>query len=188
MFTVKRAGFTLIELLIAVSVSTILVVATVQLYTLIRNAITQDQNRADMAQNARVSLERLSRDLRQTPDVVTVMPADASDNSVTEPNEIEFQDGHANDLTYRRYYLDGTQLELDTIEYYFASAPSTRVKWNATSGGNPPVESVISTQDIADMVQTLNVYGNDSVMQVEVITTDGANQTFSLETTVEGRN
>jgi len=188
MFTVKRRAFTLIELLVAIAVSSILIVTAVSMYTLIRNSITLDQSRGDMEQNANIALDRLSRDLRQTPDVVTVLPASTTDASVPKPHEIEFEDGHTNDLTYRRYYLNGSVLELDTKEYYFASNPATRVKWNATSGGTSPVSAVISTQDIADMVQTLNVYGNDSVMQVEVITTDGGTQTFSLRTTVEGRN
>ena len=186
MYKSKR-GFTLVELLVATIVASILVSVTVSLYGLIRKSMAQDQAKADLAQNARVSLDRISRELRQANSIVTNLPASPADNSVAEPHEIEFEDGHANDLTYKRYYLNGSVLEMDVMEYYFAGSPNTRVSWDATNNGVSPISAVISTEDIADMVQTINFYEGATLL-AEIITTDSASQTYSLETSVEARN
>jgi uncharacterized protein (TIGR02599 family) len=183
----SKSAFTLVELLVAMVVATILVSITVSLYGLIRTSMTQDQAKADAAQNARVALDRMTRELRQAADIVTNLPSDASDTTVAQPHEIEFLDGHANDMTYKRYYLSGTTMQLQVKEYYFSTDPTTRVAWNAKSGGVSPTSAVISTQDIAEMVQSLNVY-EDGVVQVEVTTSDGANQIYRLQTAVQGRN
>ncbi len=188
MSTVKRAAFTLVELLIAMLVSGILVGVTVSTYTLIRTSMTQDNLKAASAQNARVALERMGRELRQAPEIVTNLPTSSTDTSVTQPSEVEFEDGHADDLTYKRYYLNGNILQVEVKEYYFSSAPSTRVRWNSVGGsGESPISAVISTQDIADMVQSITFYENE-VFQVEIVTGDGINQSYSLKTSVEGRN
>lgn len=184
----RARAFTLVELLIALVVSGILVSISVRIYGVTRTALQQDQAKADLSQNARIVLGRLSRELRQTPDIVTILPANQSDNSIAQPGYIEFQDGHANDLTYKRYYLNGTVLEQDTKEYYFSSAPGTRVRWDATSNGATPTASVISTQDIADNIQSISFYGNDSSVQMVIISSDGANQRFTLQGTVQERN
>lgn len=186
MLPAKRA-FTFVELLVAVMVGSILVGTSVTLYGLVRRSLGEDQVRADAAQNARVSLDRLSREVRQSPEVVTVLPSTLSDASVTQPGEIQFEDGHANDLTYKRYYLSGTTLQMQVREYYFSGAPGTRVKWNAVgNGGVSPTMAVISTQDVAEMVQELRFAGG-SLIEMEVVTGEGV-QTYRLRTSVERRN
>lgn len=169
-------------------VSGILVGITVSTYSLIRTSMNLDTMKADSAQNARVAMERMSRELRQAAEVVTMLPSSAADTSVVQPHEIEFEDGHANDLTYKRYYLDGTTLQMQVKEYYFSTAPSTRVQWNAVGGsGEAPIAAIITTQDIADMVQSLTLYESD-VFQVQIVTGDGMNQAYHLQTSVAGRN
>lgn len=187
MSTVKRA-FSLTELLVAILISSLLVGITVSMYSLIRKSMAQDQVKSDSTQNARVSLDRISRELRQTPQVVTVLPANESDNSVTQPGAIEFEDGHANDLSYKRYYLSGTTLRMQVKEYYFASSPSTRVRYNAVDGsGNLPTAANVNTyQDVAEMVQSMSFYGSSRI-KIVMVTGDGI-QNFTLQTSVEGRN
>lgn len=183
----KKPGFTLIELLVAIIVSSILISITVSVYNLFRRSMLIDQSKSDIVQNARISFDRLSRDLRQTPDLVTSLPADVNDNSVTEPHEIEFEDGNANDLTYRRYYIVGTTLKIDTKEYYFSGSPAIRVRWNATGGSGVLVSHVISTQDVADSVDSISFYGSNQI-QVLLVTAGENNQSFPLRTTIFGRN
>jgi hypothetical protein len=169
-------------------VSSILVVITVSVFSLVRKSMVLDQGKADISQNARITVDRLSRELRQTPQVVTVLPQDSLDVTVSQPGEIEFEDGHANDLTYRRYYRSGTTLQLQVKEYYFAASPTTRVRWNELDGtGNTPLSAVLSTQDIAEFVSSLKFYGSE-VTQMEITTTDGGVQSFVLQASVQGRN
>ena len=142
---------------------------------------------ANSAQNARVLLDRISRELRQAKDVVTQIPANEDDESIQQPHLIEFEDGHANDLTYRRYYLEGTTLKLDVKEYYMASDPSTRVKWDTTNNGTPAVSSVISSVDVAEMVQSLRFYGGNTI-QIVIQTGDGTAPNVTMQTSIQGRN
>src|ERR1044072_1460625 len=149
--TSRRPGFTLIELLVAMIVSSILISITISTYSLFRKSMNLDQGRSTIAQNNRIALDRLSRELRQTPEIVTEYPADADDTSVAQPGQIEFEDGHANDLTYKRYYITGSTLKVDVKQYYFSYDPTYRVTWNAVGNGNvAPIANTISTQDIAD--------------------------------------
>lgn len=183
----RQPGFTLIELLIVMLVSSSLIAATVSTYSLFRKSATNDQSRASIVQNGRVALDRLSREIRQTPTIVTTIPTDPSDTSVAQPGEIEFEDGHAQDLTYRRYYISQNVLKLDINEYYFSYATGTRVRWNAVgTGGVSPLKHVISTQDIADSAQTLTLYGSKP-LQVQLVTTDGR-QIYTLRTQIYERN
>lgn len=183
----KQPGFTLIELLVAVIISSILIGITVSTYSLFRKSMNLDQSKSNIAQNARIALDRLSRELRQTPDVVTNLPDDPTDNTVAQPGQIEFEDGHANDLTYRRYYITNSVLKVDVKEYYFSGDPAYRVKWNASGGSGQLVTHVISTQDIADNVQSIVLYGTDQI-QIILTTAGEGNQQFALRTTVFGRN
>jgi len=184
----RKTGFTIIELLVAMIISGILVGIATQTYTLFRKSMNLDQSRAEIAQNGRLVTDRLSRELRQTPDVVTIFPASPNDNSVPQPGEIEFQDGNANDLTYRRYYVVNGTLKLDIKQYTFTYAPNQRVLWNAVgNNGEAPTATVLSTQDVADDMQSMVFYG-DNLLEMIISTGDSYNQTFSLETTVLGRN
>ena len=191
--SIKNKAFTLVELLVVVLISSILIGISVSTYSLFRKSITQDQNKANISQNARVAFDRISRELRQTPEVITELPADVSDTSIAQPHEIEFQDGHEepgtpSSLTYRRYYISNNLLKLDINEYYFSYATGTRVRWDSVgTSGQDPVKHVISTQDIAETVQTMNFYGSKP-LQFEIITGDGANQTFKLRTKLYERN
>ena len=183
----KKFGFTLVELLVALVISSILIGATVSTYTLFRKAVAEDQNRAALTQNGRVAFDRISRELRQTSLVVTTLPSSPDDTSITEPGEIEFEDGHTNDLTYHRYYVDGSMLKLDTIEYYFADDSGIRVPYNATRpNGDLPVRHVISTQDVAEDVASIAFYGTQP-LEFQMTTTDGK-QTFTIRTKLYERN
>lgn len=184
----NKPAFTLVELLVALVVSSFLVTATIGVFTLFRKSMSLDQSRSDISQNGRIALDRLTRELRQTPGIVTHMPDTPLDLSVAQPGEIEFEDGHANDLTYHRYYVQNGTLKYDQKEYYFSYDTSSRVKWNSTgTGGVTPVTHVISTSDVADGIQSLTVYGV-SAIQIELVSSGLGNQTFKLRTTVLGRN
>jgi prepilin-type N-terminal cleavage/methylation domain-containing protein len=181
----KRAGFTLVELLLALMIASILVTMTAGVYTLFRRSLAAQQVSAELAQNGRVVIDRLSRELRQSPLVVTNLPDTPTDNSVVQPGQIEFESGHDTSLTYYRYYVSGTILKLETKYYYYSAAPSTRVRYTPTSP--VPLSAVLSTVDVADRVKSLNVYGDPAVRLV-LTTTDGNLQNYVLDTTVLRRN
>ncbi len=174
--------------MVALTVAIILVGMTTSIYNVFRKNITVQQNMAGLAQNARVVIDRLSRELRQSPVLVTNFPADSTDNSVTQPNQVEFEDGHAGDLSYRRYYISGTILKLETKEYYFPAAPTVRVQWSATNVAAGLQSRVLSTVDVADQVASIVGYDGGGVLNLTVTTTDGVNQNYPLRVTIQLRN
>jgi Tfp pilus assembly protein PilW len=184
----SRPAVSLVELLVAVIVSSILVTVTVQIYGAFRQGLVIDQARASITQNARIAMDRITRELRQSPALRTELPDNPADTTVAQPGEIEFEDGHANNLTYKRYFLNGTTLQMQIKEYYFSGSPSVRVHWNQTgTGGSSPTSAVISTQDVADNVGSVAFYG-DTIVQIVITTTDGGNQRYVLTSSVTRRN
>jgi prepilin-type N-terminal cleavage/methylation domain-containing protein len=181
-------AFTIVELLVTITLSAIVISAAVGTYSAFRKAVARDHAKVSIAQNARVAFDRMSREVRQTPDVVTEFPVSSSDVLIAQPGEIEFEDGHAQDLTYHRYYVSGSVLKMDTLDYYFASASSKRVKAGSVgAGGITPVRRVLSTQDIAENVHSLSFYGGKPVEFI-MITADGFGQTFTVRTKLFERN
>jgi prepilin-type N-terminal cleavage/methylation domain-containing protein len=186
----NRRAFTLVELMVALLISSILISVTASIYVLIRKSIALDQNRSDIGQNARISMDRITRDLRQTREVVTVLPTSPTDLSVTQPGQILFEDGHpattdSDYLTYRNYYLTPSGvLNLDIDYYYVSPDTTTRVHWTTPNA----TLAVISTVAIAEHVGSLSFYNNAGAIKVVVTTTDGTSQNYTLKTTVVKRN
>jgi prepilin-type N-terminal cleavage/methylation domain-containing protein len=180
----RRSGYTLIELVVVLALALALLTAAVATYTAFRRSISLDVQRASAMQNSRVALDRLSRELRQSAELVTNL----DEGQVTAV--LEFADGHTNDLTYKRYSISGTLLRLEVAEYYFASAPTVRVRWNAEDQfGNPPVRAVLSTQDVAEQVLTFSAAAPEAGMVTVVVTTGELPLLqYSARTTIALRN
>jgi len=190
----RTKAYTLSELLGALAVGALLVLFTTRAYTVGRRALQLAQLRSDMQQNARVAMDRIVREYRMSPSVVT-------DLSSTPVNEIEFENGDSvgvssgDRLTYRRYYMSGTTLRLDVRECYFTSSPATRVRFDETLDGDPPTCVAIAgrTQDIAYNVsslaftQTNDIVGNPLV-GIYIITNNNGALTYHLKTAIRGRN
>jgi prepilin-type N-terminal cleavage/methylation domain-containing protein len=188
MKTTSKRAFTLVELIVAISVSSILIGITASTYSLFRRSMALDQGKSLIAQNARIALDRISRELRQTPDVVTQLPATPADTSIAQPGGIEFEDGHANDLTYRRYYVVDKVLRVDIKQYYFPDDPGVRVRWNAIgAGGAAPASNIVTTYDVADSIESIAFYGTSEVVLL-VTASDDLGQQMQLRTTIYGRN
>jgi prepilin-type N-terminal cleavage/methylation domain-containing protein len=87
---INNAGFTIPEVLMAISISSLVVLMIASAIFYSQKAYTQGESSAEMAQNARIILERMSREIRQAKRISTSLP-ETIDEAV---NEIQFQDGH----------------------------------------------------------------------------------------------
>lgn len=184
----KVSGFTLVELLVSIMISSILITCTISIYSIFKKSMIRDQQKIEISQNARIALDRLSRELRQANSVLTDFPTDASDQSVAQPSEVEFADGHSNDLSYKRYYLSSSTLKLDTEEYYFSYDPDFRVRFNDIgTSGEAPIKRVVETQDIAENIHELKFYEPGGV-EIQITTFDGSGQEYDLQTLVDLKN
>lgn len=173
-----RKGFTLIELLVSVTGGLIIFLGILNLFIIARQAVSTGRTRAELAQNGRVALERVARDLRQAEEIVTTLP-----NS-----EIELQDGHdVGALNYVRYHLNGQGLYREVSFYAFSGAPDTRVKFNAIDGfGNPPSKTIIEDLIIAEYVTALNFSGEE-IVNISV-GLEYNNIALTIPTAIFGRN
>jgi len=184
----KHRALTLVEILVAIAVGTLLLVALYSVYIVSSKSYRRGVNQEELAQNARISLERISRDLRQTERIVTELPPDNTDPLNPPLAYLQFQDGHnTNQVQYIKYYLDSSNLKRQVVHYYFSNNPGTWVAWNAQDQfGNSPQESIDEDVVKADKISALTFYG-EKVISIDLQVTNGE-FTFDFQTKVWGRN
>ena len=186
-FKLNKNGFTLLEVIVALAVTVLVFLLIVGLYNLSQNAYQRTDTKAELTQNGRVILDRLVRELRQTQDVVTPLPPDAS-NPDTLPNEIEFQDGHnVSDIRYIRYFLNGTNITKQIIVYYFPDQPNYYVnKGDTDQSGSPSTSQILEDYVIGEYVSDIEFWG-DSTINIKLYLTKNG-QTEIIQTVIYGRN
>ena len=185
----NSAGFTLIEIIISLSLFVILILLVNSMYTLSQSTYNKNSNIAELTQNARVALDRLSRELRQSEIIVSSLPPTDTDPINPPINQIFFQDGHnTSQTTYILYRLDGTNLERLAKAYYFSNEPSTYVTYNSVDqSGNPPLELIISDSIVGEYFNDLKFWGANGLINISIKLTKN-NHSFSLDTSVYSRN
>lgn len=183
-----RRGFTLAELLVAISLSIIILSALYAVYVTSYRSYHNSINRAELDQNARISLERITRDLRQTNQITTALPLTDTDPLNPAPSHIMFQDGHSTtQIQYIEYALSGNNLLRKVEHFYFSSDPSTWVPWNALDQyGNLPLESIDQNVTKADKVSSLEFYGGQ-LITIKIVVANSNGQ-ISYQTQTLGRN
>ena len=178
-------GFTLMEILVAISLSLLVIGSLYGIYISSYKSYRKSINKADLNQNVRIVLERISRDLRQTNNVITTLPS----------GEIKFQDGHdISKIRYINYYRDtDNNLHQKISHYYFPVDPSIYVRWNEVEvdgNGQPqlPLEETEPGDDVikAEKITSLSFEG-DQLITINITAADSEN-TYSARTEVLGRN
>ena len=181
----KQSGFTLIELMFAITISVILLMILTSSYILSEKIYSQTDTKAEITQNGRVIIDRMVRELRQTPEIVTQLP----DTNSNPPSEIMFQDGHdASVINYIRYYLDNKNLVRQDIYYYFPEdVSSTHVLWGAKNGGGNSPTLVSSTPKIiGEYVNDIEFWGQ-GLININLYLSKGTGSE-TISTSVYGRN
>ncbi len=103
-----QSGFTLTEVLVTIVVFTLVTGAIYSINLFNQKAYREGETAAEIVQNGRVILERMTREIRQAKEIVTELP----DEEVSAPEEIEFQDGHIFSISEEGAAQEGT---VDTI-------------------------------------------------------------------------
>jgi prepilin-type N-terminal cleavage/methylation domain-containing protein len=85
-----QAGFSLSEMIIAVAIFVLIIVVVYSVYILGQRGYQRGEEAAEVIQNGRVVLERISREIRQARDIITELPAERTNP----PAEIKIHDGH----------------------------------------------------------------------------------------------
>ncbi len=182
----KKTGFTLAETLIAIAVFGIVTGAVYMGYSLSHKAYIFGEADAEIVQNGRVVLERLSRELRQTRAIVAGLPEEEASATTT----ILFEDGHIDQAYhYIHYFLDQNDLKREVLGYYFSGdIDRNLIPWNAT----PPIGQILETEilespaSIGEYVSDIKFWGS-RIINVSI---DLGKQTqyVNLRTKIYGRN
>lgn len=89
-FLIVQRGFTLTEIVVVIAIFGLVIIAVYSAYILSREAYLRGEDMAEITQNGRVILERISREIRQAKEIVIELP----EEKISPPNEIKFHDGH----------------------------------------------------------------------------------------------
>lgn len=184
----NKTGFTLLETLVGITIGVLLLGLVLAIYTLTIRSVQASETRSELTQNSRVIMERLTRDLRQTRALATVLPPASDDPLHPPPDTLEILDGHnTSAYLYLRYYLAGADLKRQVKQYYFATDPTVFVPWDAEDDfGNPPLTAILEDELVGQYVGSLKFYGLDLVY-IELTLAKG-NITHTAASAVFGRN
>ena len=174
--------------MVGITIGVMLLGVVLSIYTLSVKSLSSTQNRAEAVQNGRIVLERLTRDIRQSRDIATILPPDDTNPLNPPPNEIIVQDGHNTQLLqYVRYYLNGTDLYRQVLQYHFVDEPTVLVNYDAEDEfGNPPISTTISDQLVGQYIDDIDYYGVDLI--TVVVTLSKGSVTHVTTTSIFGRN
>ncbi len=183
----NKLGFTLIEINLAIISAVILILIISSVFVISQNAYNRSDSLSEISQNGRVILDRLSRELRQTNDIVTTLPETTADPDSL-PAEIMFQDGHDTDIiTYIRYYQINSDLYRQTLAYYFDEDPNNYVYHNAVGPlGEAPNLLILEDRLIGEYVYDVEFWGN-SLVQINLYLLKN-DYVLTLNTAIYGRN
>lgn len=186
-----KKGFSLPELLIAITITALVVEAAYFASRIGQETFKKTSEKIELAQNARVILDRMSREIRQATDIVTELPPGSDDPADPPKNTIKFEDGHSAINQYISYRLENNNAYRTVTAYYFGGPPipdsSEWVVHDAIdSDNNPPNSTDISNNLIAENITSLKIYG-DSVIYIEM-TASKDDQTADFATSVYPRN
>jgi len=187
--TSHNAGFTLLEIIASLALFAMIIILVSDVYLVAQRAYNKNSNIAELTQNARVSLDRISRELRQSSGLVTTLPASDTDPDNPPASQIFFQDGHDNSrITYLRYYLDGANLMREHKAYYFDQEPSVYVPYGSLDqGGGQPRETILENRVVGEYFSQLKFWGANGLINISLSLAKNQNN-FSIKTSVYSRN
>lgn len=182
-------GFSLLEIVVSLSLFAFAIILVNSMYTLSQRTYSKGASKGELVQNARVSLNRMGRELRQAVGVVTTLPPDDTDPSNPPTNEIFFQDGHdVSQIIYLRYYLDGTDLKRSRVAYYFSTDPGLYVTYDSLDQSDyPPEELIIEDRVVGEYFSELQFWGSNGLIYIST-TLEKNQDNFNMSTSIFRRN
>lgn len=182
----KRGGFTIVEIMVSVSLFAILILLVNSLYSVSQKAYTKGSNKGELVQNARVCIDRISREIRQSVEMITALPATSTENH---SSEIFFRDGHnIDEISYIYYYMDEDQLIRQHRAYFFSSEPDVYVSLSSVDEtGNPPEVKILEDRVVGEYFDSVGFWGSDGLVHIEMALSKNQDD-IKVRTSVYSRN
>lgn len=143
---------------------------------------------AEITQNGRVLLERLTRETRQAKEIATEFSLDEAQATST----IMFEDGHSPaPYHYIRYWRDeaSSQMKREAVGFFFSGDPGqTLMAYDAVPplGQTLEKKSLETPQAIGEFVSQAKFWGDKVIYFVFIL--EKSDQQINLKSSVFGRN
>jgi len=176
----RQGGFTFVEMVLALAVGTLLLVVAYQFLLASQQFYRIGGDKVEYAQNGRVAMDKMVRELRQAEVVVTTFPS----------QEIEFKDGHTpGTKRYIRYFLQNRNILREEIMYYFSSEPDVAVLHSDRDGSNnPPLKRVLgNAEKVAEFGSNLHFEQSGILIRISYTIGEGS-QAIPFVSEVAKRN
>jgi len=185
----KQNGFTLLETIISLAIFVMVILLTGSIYSLSQTSYRKSSDLAELTQNSRVCLDRLSRELRQAANIITTLPPTDTDPINPPADQIFFQDGHdASQITYIRYYLNGKNLMREHRAYSFDTDPGIYVYYDSLDlGGEPPDKVFLEDRIIGEYFNQIKFWGSNGIINIYLKLIKNTNA-FEIKTSTYSRN
>ena len=146
-----KNGFTLIETIVAISLFTIVILVSNSMFIMSQKIYIKGSALSELSQNARISIDKISRELRQSNNLITDF------SLISTSSEIFFQNGHDNnEITYIKYFASSTDLIRKNLAYEFNTDPGIYVYHDSIDAwGNSPNEISLEERVIGEYFDTL---------------------------------
>ena len=184
--TKKSEGFTLLEVIVSISLFVVIILIVNSMYSISQRVYNKSSDEAELVQNARVCLDRISREIRQSVNIITDMP---STPTSTPAEEIFFQDGHDIDqITYIYYYLDGSDLVRQHRAYEFPAESGVYVPIGSVDEfDDSPDKIILKDRIVGQYFDALEFWGENGWVNISIDLSK--NQDFlNVDTSVYSRN
>ena len=184
----KDKGFTMIEILIVISVFTLALGIIYGSYSMSQKAYREIETTTEINQNARVILERMTREIRQAKEIVTELSDEEPLESVSPELGIMFEDGHIEEpYHYIRYFKDNNNIKKQVIVYYFSDSPETFVPWDATPPAEQTLENaILEERIIGEYIVSIKFWG-EKVINIS-LTLEKNYKNINFRTKIFARN
>lgn len=179
-------GFALTELLVTTVILVLISAAIYASFTISQRAYRESEFSAEVTQNGRVIMERMTRDIRQARNIVGNLPEEESSAA----EEIIFEDGHVlEQYQYVRYFKINDIIKREVSGYYFSGDPTeTLVPYNAfpPSGQSLLTKTIEQAKTIGECVSILKIWKSNGI-NIDLGLAKN-NKNIYLETKISGRN
>lgn len=158
----KNRGFSIIEVMVAALIGVIVIEAAYLFFPLGSQLSRQGQALNEISQDARIMLNRINRDFRQTPTIVTNI-SEGRDNGVDIVDLLDgFREDDDTDPHYIRYQKNSTNFELVSYHYTDPSYPTIVVSHNFPDA----VEIIENTEIIVENINTIKIYTENNIVKI----------------------
>lgn len=197
-----KKGFTLVEVLVSMAILTVAIILIFTIYFTSQKFYQKTETKAEILQNARVVIERLTREIRQAQQVVTALPQYSNSSTFPPANEIEFQDGHSpspysdlgSDYYYIKYFFlpNNGEIHRQYKVYCFDNCSSCTAyfRWNDTQLIEGVLtqahECILEDRVIGEFVKELKFWGAGPITFYLLLEKSG--EQINFQTNVYGRN